>query len=121
MSRRTCKEAQVNNKIPVFFFCTLAGWWGILVVFRAVERGCGLDCVAILHNVSLYAFFSLIVSDIRFIQKSAYNYALCKHSFGLFFSGTNQVRWWRSRNNRDKSPYLMSFLPCAWTAQNFAD
>ena len=31
-----------------------------------------------------------------------------------FFSGANQVRWWWSRCNRDKSPYLMSFLPCGW-------
>ena len=29
-----------------------------------------------------------------------------------FFSGANQVRWWRLE-------YLMSFLPCAWTALCF--
>ena len=32
---------------------------------------------------------------------------LCKIALGWFFSGANQVRWWRLE-------YLMSFLPCGW-------
>ena len=33
---------------------------------------------------------------------------------GCFFSGASVARWIWSRCNRDKSPCLMSFLPCGW-------
>ena len=65
MTKRTYRHGSTFQIINICFsfFCTTAGWWGKSVVFGQRSRLAGGSCAAILHNVSLYAFFSLILKN----------------------------------------------------------
>ena len=75
-------------------------------ILRSSGSGAGqsVDFVGLLYIIRLY--LSPIYRRRRGIE---YNFMLCILALSCFFSGANQVRWWRLE-------YLMSFLPVAGLA-----
>ena len=95
-------------KIYLFFdTATTNGWWGNLEVFGQRSGAKALNFVRLLYIIRLY--LSPIYRRRRGIE---YNFMLCILALSCFFSGANQVRWWRLE-------YLMSFLPVAGLAYWF--
>ena len=95
-------------KIYLFFdTATTNGWWGNLEVFGQRSGAKALNFVRLLYIIRLY--LSPIYRRRRGIE---YNFMLCILALSCFFSGANQVRWWRLE-------YLMSFFPVAGLAYWF--
>ena len=100
MKRIYRKRMKKHNTDFFIFLQQLMGGGEILRSSGSGARQ-SVDFVRLLYIIRLY--LSPICRRRRGIE---YNFMLCIIALSCFFSGANQVRWWRLE-------YLMSFLPCA--------